>query len=463
MLYAKCLGILIKGDTLRLALVQQEFKQVRLLDLLALENFRSTAPQELKSAIARFLLKNQAQKARSVLLIPRQEVILRQLELPAGAASNLPRVVEYQLAGFLPSETQEISFAYHVSKPKTGSSTLELSIYLVPKGQLEEPLRWCDLLDLQVFRVIPTSVALANFFQNQLPRLKSANALIGYRAAGGCEWISLRQGAVLHSHFQTMAEEEDFPAVLQCEGERIRSRLGLAEETPLNLYLAGTLDQSEAPANRHFRLHTLVQPADFRLVLGTAPIESRRLAEALPALAGALCGLQRRNPVHVDLLPAERQKKHAQWILLPTYALAAANLLLLGMLALRGPIQQSWFASRLDREVSRLEPEVRKMKKIEEQKKDCERRVALMIKARKTNERVLEAINELSTILPKEAWVMDFTLRNGAIEIYGISDSAASLPQIIVNSPRFRGAEFVAPIARDSNGKEVYRIRMQLE
>jgi Tfp pilus assembly protein PilN len=463
MLYAKCLGILIEADTLRLALVQREFKGVRLLDLLTLKNFRSSPPQELKSAILRFLAKHQAQKARAVLLLPRQEVVLRQLELPAEAAANLPKVVEFQLAGLLPAETPEIVYAYHVSKSKSGSSPLGLSIYLVPKGTLEDPLHWCDLLDLRIFRVVPTSVALANLFLGQVPGLKSGSGLIGYRTAQGCEWIFLRQGSPIQAYFQAMEEESDFPAVLEREGERMRSRIGLAEEVPLDLYLAGAQDPAGIPADRHFRIHSLAQPADFRLLLGTLVIDRRQLAETLPAIAGALCGLQRRNPVHVDLLPAERQKKHAQWMLIPTYALAAANLLLLILLALRGPLQQSWYASRLEAEVTRLEPEVKKMKRVEERKKDFERRIALLANARRTNERILEALKELSSILPKEAWVMDLTLRNNAIEIYGISDSAATLPQLIDNSPRFRGAEFVAPIARDSNGKEVYRIRLQLE
>ena len=177
----------------------------------------------------------------------------------------------------------------------------------------------------------------------------------------------------------------------------------------------------------------------------------------------AACSGLGRFPVSVDLLPAERRKKHSRWVLIPTYVLAGINVLIILALAMRGPVQFRKYSDLLTGEVTRLEPEVRKMRTIEEKMRDLERRSTVINQFKKGNAQLLAALRELSVILPSDSWIMDFSCRNNTFEIYGISNSATSLPQLIDNSPLFMGSEFVAPVARDSNGKEVFRIRMRLE
>jgi len=121
------------------------------------------------------------------------------------------------------------------------------------------------------------------------------------------------------------------------------------------------------------------------------------------------------------------------------------------------------YSVKLTQETSRLEPEVKKIRSVERQISDLQRRIDLLVGFQNSNSTLLVALNELSKIIPKTTYIMDLTYRNQTIEIYGLSESATALPQIIDNSPQFRGAEFIAPITRDGSGKEVFRIRMQLK
>ena len=150
-------------------------------------------------------------------------------------------------------------------------------------------------------------------------------------------------------------------------------------------------------------------------------------------------------------------------MLAPTYALLGINLLLVLSLLVRRPIQQHAYSSQLSQEIARLEPEVRKINAVEREITDLQRRSELLMNFKKSNSLALEALNELSKILPGNTWVFDLNMRNQAIEISGASESAAALPQILDNSPYFKEAEFVAPILKDASGKEIYRIRMKLE
>ena len=119
----------------------------------------------------------------------------------------------------------------------------------------------------------------------------------------------------------------------------------------------------------------------------------------------------------------------------PTFALLGINLILLLALGLRRSIQQHQYHERLIQEASRMEPEVKKIRSVEKQISDLQRRTDLLVGFQRSNSRLLVALNELSMILPKTTFLMDFTYRNQTIEIYGLSDSATALPQIIDNSP----------------------------
>jgi Tfp pilus assembly protein PilN len=251
--------------------------------------------------------------------------------------------------------------------------------------------------------------------------------------------------------------------LLQCEAEQFRAQTSLGDEAPLDIFCVGSLGNANQDWDQRLHVQRLLQPADFNLRVHQVVIEGRQIEEHFPALAAALCGVRRTPPIPVDLLPAERQKRHPQWLLAPTYALVAVNLLLVAILVLRGPLQQKTYSGQLEREVTRLEPEVKKMRKVEEQMKALQRRIDFLGNFRRSDTRILGALNELSTILPKQSWVADFSLKNDVVEITGISDSATALPQLLENSPFFKHVEFVSPIAPDSTGKEVYRIRMQLE
>src|SRR5437762_7005841 len=104
MILSKGLGLFIEGETLQLALLSRQFKKIQILDFLAIPDFRQKPLPELRKELARYLRKNKASHYCCVLVLPRHEFIVRQMELPSEAEANLAKVVEYQLANLVPSE-----------------------------------------------------------------------------------------------------------------------------------------------------------------------------------------------------------------------------------------------------------------------------------------------------------------------------------------------------------------------
>jgi len=94
MIRSKCLGIAIEGDVIHLSLVERTLNRFQICALLKLPEWSSTPVPELKKLTADFLARHKAADCQTVLLIPRQETVMRQLILPLDAEANLAKVVE---------------------------------------------------------------------------------------------------------------------------------------------------------------------------------------------------------------------------------------------------------------------------------------------------------------------------------------------------------------------------------
>jgi Tfp pilus assembly protein PilN len=462
MLMIKCIGVFIEGQTLCLAVVSRGLNHLKVLDFFTYEEVFSHPIGDVKSAIEQFLDKNRARKCHAILSLPRADFIVRQMELPLDTGTNLAQIVEYQLISLVPSSEEEIVHGFLAGKPVQEGGRWVITIFLAMKSILQRYLSLCDELSLKVVHIAPSSYALAKFCQMISPSTRKGSILLMQETSGGIEFVRLKQGRMAGSVHYSSAEAGEKSELISKEVDQFRAETAMGEEALLHVYSAGRTDAAALALDPRVALHRMQSPSDWplRTVAPTALFD--KFKEHMPALITACIGL-RRFPSVVDLLPEERRKRHSRWTLAPTYALAGILLFILLAMGLHGPLQMRKYSQLLNNEVMGLEPEVRKMRSVEEQMQNLERRTAAINKFRKGNYQLLAALNELSIILPSDSWIMDLSCRNNIFEIYGTSSSATSLPQLIDNSPLFKGSEFVAPVARDSNGREVFRIRMRLE
>ena len=196
---------------------------------------------------------------------------------------------------------------------------------------------------------------------------------------------------------------------------------------------------------------------------GPAHALARPAAADWPALAAAFCGFKRKGSLAVNLLPAELRPRKSRWEWVPTYALAALNLLLLLALLLQGPVQQRAWSQRMSRERERLEPAVSAFRKLEAERDLWRERAGLLDRHRHRNPHLLAALAELSLVLPADAVVTLLTLREGQLRIQGTSGQAAALPRILEDSRHFGQVELVSSISRNSKGRETFHLQARLE
>ncbi|MSO23516.1 MAG: hypothetical protein EXQ58_09750 [Acidobacteria bacterium] len=459
------LGIFMDGETLRLALISRGLRGTRLVDCLRLEGFLERSKPELQNEIGAFLGKNKAVGCRSVLVLPRSEFIVRKLELPVAAQVNLPKVVEYQLASLLPSEEAEICYDFFVSKAGKDAKAMGVTVFVLLKSVVEAKLRTCESAGLKIERVVPSSAVLASCLEALQQRVRKPALLFCYAVGTHCEMASFAGGLLQQVQELPCSSEEELLQALQRETKVFRSQAQVPEAAPVDAFLFSPVHRiwERETQDRLLKFHAISNLVQLGLSRGKTTLDAQEVKDDFLPVMAALTSFKRRNPYAINLLPPEKRVEKSLWASVPVCLLLGINLIFLLALSLRKPVQQEIYSRQLQREVRRLEPEVKKIRQVETQIDTYQKRAELLTNFKKSTAVNLGAWNELSTLLPKNSWITNFALKDQSVEITGMSDEASKLLQILDRSPYFRKAEFTAPITRDGLGKEVFLIRMAIE
>jgi Tfp pilus assembly protein PilN len=180
------------------------------------------------------------------------------------------------------------------------------------------------------------------------------------------------------------------------------------------------------------------------------------------AVATALLGLARTG-FRLNLIPQELRYQRNGLQFVPVYVLALL-LVLVGVFAwLREPYQQFLYARRLDQEARRLAVEVRPVADQEAQLNRASDRLKALNAILGTRDVNLEALRELSRVLPPGTWLTSYTYQDKAVTITGYSESAATIQKLLEDSTVFHDAQFTSSITRDPSGKDRFSIRASAE
>jgi len=383
------------------------------------------------------------------------------------AEANLAKVVEYQLVNLVPAEDAAVAYDYAGFRQEGTPGSLRVSVFLVLQAVLDRHLRVCEDLGIRLARVVPSGVAFANYLSVLGEHFKTKTALFLSLENQTCEVVGVLEQRVLLWREGPFPQDGQFLDFLKTEADCFRSQARLAEDATIEVFLSGVFEVPDKASSEllNARCHALAQPLSFGLGTGGRVISSREMQEHFGSLAAGVSILRKKVPESVNLLPADKRARKSTWQVVPAYTLVVVNCLLLLALLFRGRIQQSIFSSQLGQEVSRIEPEVKKVRGVEDELAQMLQRANVLVEFKGENAQVLAALVELSDILPKDTFVGDLIFKEGVFEISGLSGQAAALPQIIENSPLFRDVEFVAAITRSAvaQDKEGYRVRMKLE
>jgi Tfp pilus assembly protein PilN len=176
------------------------------------------------------------------------------------------------------------------------------------------------------------------------------------------------------------------------------------------------------------------------------------------ALAGACPWLG----LNVNLLPPEQRRSSSRLRLIPTIVLASVLLLMAGALAAYSSYEDGKYLTVLHDEIRKVEPRARKVSVIDRDIIAKRARTQMLDDFRRRSKADMDALNELTRLLPAPGWLNGLEIRRNQVQLSGETEQAAILLKVIDSSPLFESSEFTMAPTRTGNN-EVFSIRAHRE
>jgi type II secretory pathway component PulL len=415
------IGIEIRGDDLEVAVTRVRPGRIQVLGRLAIANYAGRPATEWGAEYTRFIRGAGVGNLSATVLLPRREVIVRQVSLPGVAAKEIDGAIRFQLDSLHPYGEDEISW---------GWSPLAYGAVLVGIARRATVRRYLDRfaeagIKVASFTFSAAAVHAAIRLNGAGARLTGGFVALSRSASGGVEVYGESQTRPVFTAEFDLAPPRASALAL--------SELRLPPETtPLPLE-----DVLPKPASN--------------------PVENDLSRNALPyatALAGACPWLA---PAANVLAPEQRQASSRR-VFIPTILLAAVVLLAVAAVFAYSKYAEHRYLRKLQAEIAALTPVARHADDLDRQIQETRARIQLLDQFRAQTHADLDAIDELTKIIQPPAWLGNITLAHDSVTLAGEAPQAASLVTILDSSPLFQNST-PEVVTRSGNGAESFRIR----
>ena len=439
-------GIDCSGGGCHLAALARRFRRFTPLEELHLPQ---PPDEDAASKVAAFLDRHRLREAPVIASLPREAVLVRFLNLPAEAEPQVAKVVGYQLGSLHPYRDDQVYWDCAVVDRDPKTKQISVMVVLAAKSRVNGLKQALQELGLRLSGLTLGAAALAAMLKPLLP----PTALVVCGRSSGVELLSFQQGNLCATQEIPLDPSASVQERFEREWHRALAALPVSDPAALPWFVCGSMP----PAFSAFLEGASPSPAP-KMILSKrrGPVEFE-----WPALAAAYAGLTRRASSSINLLPPEERWEPRTGARLPIYALSATAALLALTLASHAWIERALYNRALQRALRGLQFHAQQLRRLNQETTTLEARAALLENLRAANWQRLDMIQQLTKLLPDGTWLQELRISEDTVEINGYSNHAAELVPPLENSPFFTQVEFTAPITRDNQNREVFRIRMR--
>jgi hypothetical protein len=413
------IGIEMGREDLIVTAVRLRPSGVRVLGELTIPRFREQPAAEWGENYASFLEKLGARHLAATILLPRDEVTVRQVLLPGVKDKDLASAIRFEIDSLNPYAEEEAAY----DGARIGK-TPSILIGITRRSCLE---RYIALLS-------QAGVKVASFSFSG-PAIYSALRLYADCPADGL--VALGQSGDEVEVYGESVTRPLFSARLEQSADRARtlaiSELRLPPETEANA------------------LHLqLPQPV-------AAP-ENYDSARSSLSYAAAVSSASLLSPLSLNLLPPEQRRSASRLRYVPTAVVGSLVLLLCVAVLAYPKYSDNQYFELLQAQIRTLDPQARKAADLDRQTINARNRAQTLDNFRLHTREDLDALNDLTHLLAPPAWLDSMQLTRTSINISGQTPQAATLIKLLDGSPHFQGSAFSLPLQKGSGG-EVFSIR----
>jgi Tfp pilus assembly protein PilN len=464
MIYVRnSVGVEIRGQDLVVSCLQSNLSTGVFTHFRRILQYRQRDRAEVQKDLDQFFRESRASRENVTLGLPRGDVVIRYLDLPAEVSDNLKQVVSYQVQSYEPTEEEKYHYDFVPLKQAAGSKRIQVLLVMVKRAILDGHLLLLKNMGMRPASVTVGSLGLANLFLQAQKRPNGSTAMLIDLAPDRIEILALRGGRLLYTHEAGRAADAGWRDQVVRELEVAAEAVKMGPEDSIDhLILSG-----EAAEAAREELREAIPGCELvgRHVRIEMPAQNlSHLQEAASSLGLAFGGLVRRPAIKLNLLPQEMRFRQTRWAYVPSFILGAIVLILLGALALRGTVQERYLLRRLQRETDALKGRVESVQKLRADMKKLETETKYnegLVQRRDMN---LEALRELTAILPTDTFLSVYSNKDGTIQISGSSTAAPDLIPKLEKSSLFKDVQQRGQVFRDAQtGKDRFIFEMKLE
>jgi Tfp pilus assembly protein PilN len=462
MIYLKTsIGIEIRGNDLLLSCLRSNFSAAVFTSFARIRDFKTRDSAEVRSEIDEFMKGQKAGRDNVVLGIPRQDAIIRHLDLPREVEDNLKQVILYQVQAFEPTEEEKFYFDYAVLSGKEAKRLLILLV-MIRKSVLDGYLEVLREFGLIPVSVMVSSVALANLFLQTQADPAQKTFVLADLAPEGIEVLAVRDRTLAYSKHSVRQEGQSLKDLLLHEVELAAQKVRLGPEDTIEKVVF--VGEESAAAHEE----VIQDLGDCELLSSSIqfempPEQYAHLQEGTTSLSLAYSGIVRRPPMKLNLLPAELRVQQTRWAYVPSIIVGAFIVVLMAGLIFRQMVQEQILERKIDQEISSITGRVNQVQKLQAQTKNLEDKIAFLEGRVRNRDGNLELLQELTTILPQDTFLSMYTNRDCTITING----ATSTPDLIAKlerSPWFKNVVQRGEVFRDvQTGKDRFTVEAKCE
>lgn len=416
-------GIEIGREDLNVTVVRVRPGGVRILGSLTIAKYREQPAAEWGAVCSNFLRKLGGSYLTATVLLPREDVVVRQVALPGVADRDVAAALKYQIESLHPYGDEEVAFSWaRIGKTPT------ILVGIARRNVLD---RYIELFNEAGVKVSAFTFSGAAMY----------SAVRLYSAPEGDGFVALAPG---HDGFEVYGESAARPllsASLEMPEQRVR-----------------TLAVSE------LRLPAEAEPLSFDAILPKplAAPEGEDLSRTALPYATALAGAVPRLALPVNLLPEKQRAIRSRWIYVPTMVLACMLLLVIVAFAMIGNYENRRYIEALKKEIGLVAPKAREATALEQKIAVLRNRAQTLDNFRLRSKDDMDALDELTRVLPPPTWLNGLQLTRTQLQITGETDQSTPLLKALDSTRQFKRSEFTLPMSRIATG-ESFSIRASRE
>ncbi len=360
----------------------------------------------------------------ATVLLPRRDVLVRQIHLPGVSDDDLTSAVALQIDSLHPFPEEDVAFSF-ARVGKTPSVLVGITRR--------------EVVDYYWNLFAEAGIKVASF---TFSAVAVYSALRTLSAAPSQGFLALH---AVNGDVEIYGESEARP-IFSASFDRANDRAIAQAISELRL------DPASVPVSVE---QILPKPAVFP---PNHDPSSETFGEHAMPYATAIASALPWPSLSVNLLPPEHRQSSSRIRLIPTMVLAAALVLLLAGLLAESSYEKRRYLNSIQNEAKRIAPQAQRVDAIDREIARTRARTKLLDEFRKHTASNLDALGELTRLLPPPTWLTALDVQLDGITVSGETEQAAALLRVIDSSSMFENSQFAMSPTRAASS-EIFSIR----